>query len=206
MHSRSGLGINRALAVVAMTLATLALIAGSPDPSSQQDSITTLPGDWLAVDPQGIDVIEVATWIRDREPGLNIIDLRSAEEFEAFHLPTARHAPLHQLAASDLASFELTVLYGASEEQVMRGLVLLRTLGVENVHILDDGVGEWLRRIINPTLYQNPSMEEERQYERSLDISAYYGGLARRDVARSSGFNDSTEKVLQSTMRRGCSF
>jgi rhodanese-related sulfurtransferase len=206
MKANATLSINRVMAIVAMTLATMALVAGTPYPSTRSDPVQPLLGNLLSTPPTVVDIVTLATWIRDRKAGLQIIDLRTREDFEAFHLPTARNTSLLELAAVEPVLSGLTVLYGADEDQVLRGLILLRTIGVQEVHILEDGVGDWLRQIINPTLYVNPTLEERLAYERGLEVSAYFGGLARRNVVRQSDFDDSTESVLANTMRRGCSF
>jgi rhodanese-related sulfurtransferase len=199
-------GVNTALAIIALTLATLALVAGSPYEKKSRPEIPPLLASLMPAPVARLEVTTLAEWIRDRKPGLRIIDLRSTEDFELFHIPTATHTPLRELTSPDFSTVGVTVLYGASEEQTLRGVVVLRALGIEPVHYLDDGVGLWLRHIINPTLYQNPSSEERLQFEIEQEIAAYFGGLARSNVPRSAGFLDSTEQVLQKTMRRGCSF
>ena len=97
-------------------------------------------------------------------------------------------------------------VYGADEEQTMRGVFILKALGAGSVYYLGDGVGLWLTQIINPTLYQQPTFEEQLQFEVQLEIAAYFGGLARTNVPRSEGYGESAEQGLERTMRRGCAF
>ena len=206
MGAETGKSVNTALAIVAMTLATLALVAGSPYEKTSPPEQPSLLAMLMPEREARLEVTTVAAWIRDRKPGLRIIDLRSAENFEVFHIPTATHTPLQALASFDFSTEGVTVLYGANQEQTLRGVVLLKALGIESVHYLEDGVGLWLKQIINPTLYQNPSNEERLQFQLESEVAAYFGGLARTNVPRSEGYLDSTDQVLERTMRRGCSF
>ncbi len=199
-------GVNTILAIIALTLAVLAWLAGSPYEKTTRQEISPLLASLIPAPEDRLGVINLAEWIRDRKPGLRILDLRTAEEFEQFHIPTATHVPLLKLAFSDLSSPGVTVLYGANEEQTLRGVLVLRTMGITPLHYVDEGVGQWLKQIINPTLYENPSSEERTQFQSASEVAAYFGGLSRTNVPRREGFLDSTDEVLQRTMRRGCSF
>jgi len=198
--------INKILAIIALTLAVLAWLAGSPYEKTSGPEISPLLASLIPAPEDRLGIVTVAEWIRDRKPGLRILDLRSAEEFEQFHIPTATHVPLLKLAFSNFSTPAVTVLYGANEEQTLRGVLVLRTMGITPLQYLDDGVGQWLKQIINPTLYENPSSEERTQFQNASEVAAYFGGLARTNVPRRQGFLDSTDEVLQRTMRRGCSF
>ena len=63
-----------ALAAIALTLGALAPFAGSPYKQKE------------------VSAVDLAFWIRDRKPGLRVIDLRSQQEFDAAHVPTSIRA------------------------------------------------------------------------------------------------------------------
>jgi rhodanese-related sulfurtransferase len=200
------ISVNSGLAIVCLTLATLALVAGNPYPDRSATELPPVLAELMPAADAQLEITTVAEWIRDRKHGLRVIDLRTADHYSHFHLPTAAHAPIRELAQMHFTDSDVTVLYGTDQQQILRGVIALRAMGIESVYYLEDGVGLWLKKIINPTLYQDPTEEERLQFEHEQEVAAYFGGLSRTNIPRSAGFLDSTEQVLAKTMRRGCSF
>ena len=62
------------LAAIALTLGVLAPFAGSPYKQKE------------------VSAVDLAFWIKDRKPGLRVIDLRSQQQFDAAHVPTSIRA------------------------------------------------------------------------------------------------------------------
>src|SRR4051794_30967132 len=102
---------HRSFAVVAVTLGALAAIAGSPyrAPKVRVD-VARLAAE-VAEERDHVTAIELATWIKDREPGLRIVDLRPTAAFDADHVPSAEAVPLETIASINFDESETVVLY-----------------------------------------------------------------------------------------------
>ena len=70
-----------------------------------------------------------------QQPNTAIIDVRTAEEFAAGHIPQSINIPLHILLDSieDLAEFETLILICRSGNRSGQAKVLLQERGFENV-------------------------------------------------------------------------
>ncbi len=197
-------GVNRFLAGAAGALAVLALIAGNPHPSATSSTADgeTIPG--MAIDDAyRITAVQLAEWLRERRPGIRVLDLRRESEYTQFSLPKAELTELAQLGVIGIDSAATIVVYAGEAETAKRAWVILRALGYEDVYFLEDGIGEWLADIMNPTVSPDASPSERADFDRLAELSRYFGGLPR--VAAMSR-DRSTEAVLQRTMRRGCAF
>lgn len=81
------------------------------------------------------------------QPGALVLDVRTPAEYEAGHLPRARHIPLAELAGrvDEIAKFKekpviVTCRSGARSGSACRQL---RNAGFTNVHNLKGGIGAW---------------------------------------------------------------
>ena len=124
--------MKRTLAAVALILGGLAALAGSP-----------------YLRPREISAVQLAEWIRDRRPGLRIIDLRSKSEFDAFHVPMSVTAHDVQTQAATC-----TVVIADDASIVPSGAYLLR-----------GGVEAWRREVLSP--------------KKPNELTRYFGGVRR---------------------------
>ena len=97
-----------------------------------------------------VSAVELAAWIRARRPGLRIVDVRSAAEFAAYHIPGAEHVPLDGLVAARFAPDDTIVLYSEAGVHGAQAWVFLRALGHRHVVFLRDGLHEWLDDVVAP--------------------------------------------------------
>jgi rhodanese-related sulfurtransferase len=155
--------IHRVLAGLALVAGLLAVFAGNP---------------YVA---KHVTALELARWIRDRKPGLRVIDLRPAADFETYHVPGAQRV---------LATFQpdqTLVLISDGGAHAAQAWVFVRTMGHRNVYFLRGGINEWLDDVMNPN---GPSQE-------AAALSRYFGGVPRsRDVKRPN--------TATAVRRRGC--
>lgn len=91
-----------------------------------------------------VSAIELAAWIRSGRPDLRIVDVRSADEFAQYHIPTAEHVPLDRLAAARFRDDETIVVYSQAGVHGAHAWVFLRALGHRRVYALRRGLDEWL--------------------------------------------------------------
>ena len=154
--------VNRLLATCALVLSLAGMLAGDFEHSNQ------------VISTNQIDVYQLATWIRDREP-LVLVDLREQAARDEFSLPTA-HGLTDALAALHTVEKPVkTVVYGY-ENQRRR---LSELPDSENLHFLAHGVHAWMNRIVYPVVYRNASADVLAEFNRNAPLSRYFGGLPR---------------------------
>ena len=134
-----------------------------------------------------VTAIELAQWIRERRPGLRVIDTRSSEEFDDFHVPTAQRIPLSELTHARFRSDETIVLYSEGGTHAAQGWVFLRALGYNRVYFLRGGLYEWLDQVMSPSLSATANDSARKEFARVSDLSRYFGGTPKTSETRSSG-------------------
>jgi rhodanese-related sulfurtransferase len=176
--------VARWLGGVALTLALLAPFAGSPYASSHGRIDVASLARMVAREEDHVTALELAQWIKDRRPGLRIIDVRSTEEYGAYHVPRAEHVALDSLATAPFRSDETVVLYSEGGAHAAQGWVFLRALGYQKVFFLRGGVYEWLEQVMNPTLGDTTPAARDA-FAHAAILSRYFGGVPRSDLVPS---------------------
>jgi hypothetical protein len=129
---------------VQRTLASLAIIGGALAPFAGSPYL-----------PQDVDALQLASWIKERKPGLRVVDSRPLPEFNAYHIPGSEH-----VAPADLATMQfrptdtVVVVTGA----ILRG---------------------WSDDVMNLTIAPDASPEARAAFDRAAVISRYFGGAPR---------------------------
>src|SRR6185436_5618225 len=121
--------------------------------------------------------------------GLRIFDLRSAEEFGEYHVPTAKRAALEELVSMRFTPADTIVLVSDGGAHAAQAWVLLRASGTAHVYFLRGGLDEWLDDVMNPV---GASAEVAA-------LSRYFGGVPRSGAAPAPAAN-----TVQAMKRRGC--
>ena len=164
---------------LALSLGLLAAFAGTPDRSRN----ARLDVDELARavehEDDHVTAVELAEWIRDRRPGLRVVDIRTAGEFEAMHIPTAERIPLTELSKTPFTRDETIVLYSEGGAHAGQGWVFLRALGYTKVYFLRGGLREWLDDVMSPTIDLRAGDSAKKAFTRVSDLSRYFGGTPR---------------------------
>lgn len=156
---------HRVLAIAALLLGALAPFAGSPYRAERQGIDVQRLAAEVAAEEDHVTALELAAWIKDRKPGLRVIDLRAEEAFDQYHVPRAELMPLEQLLSARFAKDETIVLISDGGAHAAQSWVFLRALGHERVYFLRGGLGEWLDDVMNPP--------------KTTELSRYFGGTAR---------------------------
>lgn len=157
------------LAGWAVMLGLLAAVAGSPEPRSGTRASLAMLASEIEHERDHVTALELAQWIREKRPGLRVIDVRPDSEYQLYHVPTAQRLPLARLATTSFRASETLVLYSEGGGHAAQGWVLLRTAGVRNVYFLRGGILEWMDNVMNPAA--------------SSDLTRYFGGVARSSPA-----------------------
>lgn len=108
----------------------------------------------------------VADRIIQQDPFLQLIDVRTPEEFEQFSLPGAINIPLNRLLDDE---YELTldqddytnIFYSNGTVFASEAWLLTRMKGYENNYVLTGGLNYWAETIMNPEAPKDTSPNEE---------------------------------------------
>jgi hypothetical protein len=102
--------------------------------------------------PRPVEVapLELAQWIKDRKPGLRVIDTRSESAFKEYSIPTAERGPVKAVSGETL------VFYSDSGGTLRGGL-----LG-------------WMNDVMNPVIAGSDTARA-----RISALSRYFGGTPR---------------------------
>ena len=152
-----------------------------------------------------VSAVELAAWLRARRPGLRVIDVRTAGEFAAYHIPGAEHVPLEQLAAARFAADETIVLYSELGVHGGQAWVFLRALGHRRVVFLRNGLHEWLDDVMSPTLAADAPAAAQAEFDRVAALSRWFGGTPRRlGTPTTTAVSEGSAVAPTTARRRGC--
>ena len=95
---------------------------------------------------------ELADRLLAGDPSIRLVDLRSPEEFETFHLRGAVNSALNDLPAllETYGGHGLTILYSNGMTHPAQARDVLVRLGHQNVYILTDGLDGFMERCLKP--------------------------------------------------------
>ena len=128
-----------------------------------------------------ISPIELASWIKDRRPGLRVIDVRSPAAFDDYHVPTAEHQSSQALDAWPRTTDQVVVIYGDDDGQSADVVKSLH--GRVQAFVLSGGVPAWIADVMSPTLATNASPQDQAAFAKTSELSRYFGGTPRTGVA-----------------------
>jgi rhodanese-related sulfurtransferase len=168
-----------ALAGLAASGGLMAVFAGSPYLARRGQIDVDALASAVAHEEDHVTAVELAHWIRERRPGLRVVDLQSDADFVAYHIPGAEHIPLQSLARAPFRTTDTLVLYSAGGAHAAQGWVFLQALGYRQVYFLRGGVREWLDEVMSPTLQANASPDAVAAFQRIASLSRYFGGVPR---------------------------
>ena len=176
------LTLNQKLATVALALGALALFA-----QPHRGPFVKLDARELAlVVEQEVDHVkpaELAAWIVEGRSDYRLIDLRTVDEFAAYHIPTAENAQLSALTEYPLLRNEKIVLYSEGGIHSAQAWLLLRAQGYEGVYTVLGGLDGWKDEVLFPVLPADAGPRERAKFERVAALAQFFGGQPRTDGA-----------------------
>jgi rhodanese-related sulfurtransferase len=168
--------ITRRLGFGAATIAGLTAFVGSPyrHPRGQIDIARTVRA--INDGSDHVTALQLAAWIRNRKPGLRVVDVRPAAEFAGYAIPTAENIPLERLIDTAFAPHETLVLYSEGGAHAGQAWVLLRALGVHNAVFIPGGLADWHDEVLSPTLPSDADEAQKAAFRATSELSRYFGG------------------------------
>ena len=131
---------------------------------------------------QFISPDEIADMIISEDPVLQLIDLRTAEEYQEFHLPGAFNIPFSDLLKDDYRfiidqDFKINVFYSNGSVTANEAWMITRQLGYSNNYVMEGGLNYWAETIMNPDRPDITSPNEEiARYNFRKGAGAALGG------------------------------
>jgi rhodanese-related sulfurtransferase len=169
---------NQKLGAVALVLGAAALAAtvrpGRTVSFNAKDLLTRIEREDDHVTPA-----ELATWIIEGRADYRLIDIRGAAAFAAYHIPTAEHIPLSQIADGALARTDKIILYGDGGIHAAQGWMVLTSMGYHRAYSLREGLDAWKDEVLYPTAPEHPTPEVAARFERVAQIARFFGGQVR---------------------------
>ena len=153
---------------------------------------------------------QVAKMIIHKDPSLELIDLRSSDEFAKFSLPNSINIPLDSLLNSSSLSYlgipgTKVVFIGNDDILADQAWVLTKRLGFKSTYVMTGGLNLWMETIIKP---QEPSEEEPfvamETYEFRKGAQLYFTGAKAETQDVSKVKVDVVRKKKTSVAAGGC--
>lgn len=158
----------KARLILASTLIPLGLIiAAVPENTTKPYKLTA--DELLEEVKSGTQFIgpdEVADMVVSKDPSLQLIDVRSADEFEKFSLPNAINIPLADILNPEWEGYinqdvQLNVFYSNGTNDANQAWLITRQLGYDNNYVLQGGLNYWAETVMNPEAPKSTSPNEE---------------------------------------------
>lgn len=200
----------RALGWAAIVLGAAAAFAGSPYRDNPPPGAQGERADDATAPLPAVSATQLAEWIRGRQPGLRIIDLRSTDAFEAYRIPRARRQDPDSPDRIAVSDRDLLVLVSADGRIPAQTVIHLRNIGAREIHVLRNGLRGWLEEVINPVLAAGASAGSRQRFEARAELSRYFGGQPRigapadPSAAESAPATDDVDASIAHLRRRGC--
>jgi rhodanese-related sulfurtransferase len=128
---------------------------------------------------------ELADKLVNKDPSIQLIDVRDQDDFEKYSLPGAINIPLSDLLNDQYADIlnqdaRMNILYSNGTLEANQAWMITRQLGYENNYVLEGGLNYWVETILNPTKPASTAPNEElARYDfRQAAGSALGGGGA----------------------------
>lgn len=134
----------------------------------------------------------VADMLVQKDPTLQLIDMRSKAEFEKFSLPGAINIPIESLLDPEYADYlnqdvKMNVFYSNSSNKANQAWMITRQLGYHNNYVLQGGLNYWVETIMNPEKPAETSPNEEfAKYDFRKGAGAALGGAAMTPTTSAS--------------------
>jgi len=131
---------------------------------------------------QMVSADEVAHWLISKDPSIQLIDVRTPDEYQKYHLEGAINIPVSAILEDENRDYldqgvKMNILYSNGTVASHQSWMILRQLGFENNYVMQGGLNYWFDTIMNP---EEPSVtspnEEFAKYDFRKAASGALGG------------------------------
>jgi len=153
----------------------------------------------------------VADMIVKKDPTLQLIDVRSQDEFEKFSLPGALNIPITDLLSEKYLDIlnqdvRMNVFYSNSTIVSNEAWMITRQLGYRNNYVLEGGLNYWYDAILNPVKPSSVNSDEEfakYDFRRSAGQALGGGGAVTASQEPSSSGKPAVKPVAKKKKAAG---
>jgi rhodanese-related sulfurtransferase len=174
-------------ALLVGALGLFAAFAGSPYRGARYTVDATELGRVVQSEVDHVAPAELADWIVQGKTDFRLIDLRTEQEYSAYHIPNAERVSLAALADYNLQKTEKIILYSEGGIHSAQAWFLLKARGYTGVYMLFGGLEEWKDAVLFPALPANATPEQQKAFAKAAAVSRNLGGSPRSGVAEKSG-------------------
>ena len=146
---------------------------------------------------------EVAEMVISKDPTLQLIDVRAADEFEKFSLPGSINIPLVDILSPEWEEtinqdVKMNVFYSNSSTDANQAWMITRQLGYQNNYVLQGGVNYWAETIMNPEVPPTTSPNEEMaKYDLRKGAGMALGGAAETTQPAAAAAGGGAKPTIQ---------
>ncbi len=125
---------------------------------------------------------QLADWIIKGKIDYQLIDIRTAKEYEKSSIENAENIPVDMLLTNgcienDLSEDKLIILYSKDTREAFDASIILYSMGTYNVTVLEGGYENWDKTIMSPIKLSDEATDSEiLAYSRSNSIANRFGG------------------------------
>lgn len=171
------LSLNRKLAIGAIALGALAVFA---EPYAGP-AVSIAPRDLAVMVQREVDHVtprELADWIVAGRADFRVVDVRSADQYAAYHIPGAENLSVAALPDQRFEPTEKVVLYSDEGTHAAQAWFLLRARGARNAYILLNGLSGWKEEVLFPALEPASTPFQRQRNDQLARVAAHFGGRA----------------------------
>lgn len=131
---------------------------------------------------QFVSTDQIADMLVQKDPSLQLIDVRTQGEFEKYSLPGSINIPISDLLSNEWRDFldqgvRMNVFYSNGNLKSNEAWMITRQLGYENNYVLQGGLNYWAETILNPQAPKSVLADDEiAKYDFRKGASAALGG------------------------------
>ena len=145
----------------------------------------------------------VADLLIQKDPNLQLIDVRTPDEFVKYSLPGAINIPLADLLSDEFTDIldqdiKMNVFYSNGTLQSNEAWLITTQLGYTNNYVLQGGLNYWAETIMNPTAPAITSPDEEiAKYDFRKGASMTLGGGTASAATTSSAAQTPAKPIIK---------
>jgi sulfur-carrier protein adenylyltransferase/sulfurtransferase len=144
---------------------------------------------------QFISPDEVADKIIQKDPSIQLIDVRNPREFDQFSLPGAINIPLQDILSENWVDVlnqgtKMNIFYSNGSTEANEAWLLTRQLGYQNNYVLQGGLNYWMETVLNPSKPGTISSNDEiarYDFRKAASMALGGGDVTAISPAASSG-------------------
>jgi rhodanese-related sulfurtransferase len=151
----------------------------------------------------------IADMIVQKDPNLQLIDVRTPDEFLKFSLPGSINVPLTDLLSDEFKDIldqeiKMNVFYSNGTLEANEAWMITTQLGYKNNYVLQGGLNYWAETIMNPTAPSSTSPDEElAKYDFRKGASmALGGGAAENTATGASDIKVPTKPIIKKATKK----